>query len=329
MATVSEQHAGAAGQRHHTDTVATWKLLGAEGLAVVDEIINVLHFDKTAFTECGAEQFITGGQSRSMRSGGLAADFGVADFPDQDRFAEFQCTGADAAQASAFGGAFKECGEDFDIGPFNQVFHPVERGQVGFVAGGNDMVEAEPVVAADGHHAEAKAAGLRDHGDRAGLECLQLKRAAEAESEIGIEVEHAKAVRANDANATGFDCGEQLVIEFLAGFAGFTETCRQNDREGDAGFSALFDGPRHQSTRQGNQCDVAGFGYRGDIRITLQSLDLGVFGIDRINLSLKAIFGQQLDRLAADACEVGGGANDSDTAWIEKAREVWDGTGLD
>ena len=123
-----------------------------------------------------------------MRCRGFAADFGVADFPDQDRLAEFECTCADAAQAFAFGGAFKECGEDFDVGPFDQVFHPVECAEVGFIAGGYDMVEAESVITGDRDHAETEAAGLRHHGNRAGLECFELQRAAEAEAEVGIKI---------------------------------------------------------------------------------------------------------------------------------------------
>ena len=155
-----------------------------------------------------------------------------------------------------------------------------------------------------------------------------MQRAAKSKPEIFIKVHQPEAIGADHAHAAGLDRGQQFFIECLAGITGFAETGGQDDGKRNTGLAALLDGVRHQRTRYRDQCDVAGLGHRADMGIAGEAFDLRVFRIDRVDLALIAVFGEQLDRLTADARQVGGSADDGDTARIEQAGQIGGSVGL-
>ena len=240
-----------------------------------------------------------------MRSRGPAADGRVAHFPDQDRLAELQCPLADRDQPPAVGDAFHEGHHDLDIGPLYEVGDPVEQAQVRFIARRNRVIAAHAEVGSYRDHAEAEAAALRHHRHRSRLEGAQLRRAAEADARVVLEVEDAKTVRPDHAHVCLARRFHQLLLQCFAFCADLGVAAGEDERERDSGFAALLDGSRGLRSGERDEREIAGLGHREQIGVALQPVHLRVAGVHRIDLSLVAEIGEQLQRLPANARGLG------------------------
>src|SRR3990172_2546969 len=142
------------------------------------------------------------------------------------------------AQALPVGDAFDVADHDLHVVAFQEVGDEIEGGNVGFVAGGYDVVEADALEVGEPDHAEGEAPALRDEGDGAGLEMGIGETGPKAAIDAVVQVHGADAVGAQETHA-GFVCRRlQLVFQLNARGAGFAETRRKNDRKGEAGETA-------------------------------------------------------------------------------------------
>ena len=229
-----------------------------------------------------------------MRRGGLASDVGVADLPHQYGLAEFEGALAERDQPPPVGDAFHEHDDRFVFFLLEEKFHQVEHRRIGFIAGRDRIVEADAVIGRGGDNAETEAAGLRDHRGRTGNQRSQLHGPAKADARVVFQIQHAEAIGADDAHAAAFGGGSELLLQRDAFAAHFAEARRQHDGERDAGSAALLDYAEDMLRRERHECDVAGLGHRSDIFIAGESLDFGIFRIDRIDLALETEFGEEL-----------------------------------
>ena len=163
---------------------------------------------------------------------------------------------------------------------------------------------------------------VRDHGKRSRDEVGLPHDAAEAVAHAVLDVENAETVRPDHADAAGAcRCG-QFFLQCLALVTHFAESGREDDRERDAGGTALLDSVGHIRRGKRDQRDIAWFRHRTDIGIALQSLDSRVLWIHGIDAALVSVFGEQLDRLPTDTRKIVRGADDSDSARVEETGKI-------
>jgi len=112
---------------------------------------------------------------------------------------------------------------------------------------------------------------------------------------------------------------DQLPLQFDAVAADFTESGREHDRERNAGGAALLDHAQHVIRRESDERHIARLRHRCNVLVAREFLDLRIFRIDRIDLAFETEFGQQLERLAADARQIVGGADHRDRARVHEA----------
>ena len=82
-----------------------------------------------------------------------------------------------------------------------------------------------------------------------------------------FQIEHAEAVRPDDAHATSLRGGDQFLLQRDAVAADFAEARRQHYRKWNAGRAALFDDADDVLRGQRNERDIAGLGHRRDIGV--------------------------------------------------------------
>ena len=118
----------------------------------------------------------------------------------------------------------------------------------------------------------------------------------------------------------------ELGLELAALRAGLPEACRQHHGEGDAGLAAIADGLGDAGCRHGDEGELARLGHRGDVGIAGKPMQLPILGIDGVDAARIAGILERLDRLPADAGEVGRCADDGDALRMEKSLEAQDVT---
>jgi hypothetical protein len=133
------------------------------------------------------------------------------------------------------------------------------------------------------------------------------------------------AIGADDANAALGDRSAELLLQLAPLSSGLAEAGGQHDRKWNAGLAAVADGLRHTRGRNGDDGQVAGRPDRRDIRIAREPVQLAVLGVDEKNRAGVAGVLQPLDRLAADAGEIRGRADDGNAAGLEQALEAQGG----
>ena len=97
------------------------------------------------------------------------------------------------------------------------------------------------------------------------------------------------------------DGGLELGLQLAALRPGLAEAGGQHHRERDAGLAAVADGLGDAGRRHGHDGQVARLLHRHDVGIALESVQLGILGIDREDAALVAGVLERLDRMAADA----------------------------
>ena len=107
------------------------------------------------------------------------ATAGIADLPDEDRLAQIKRALAEGEQAPSVPDAFHIRGDNFDVVLPEKKLDQIQRVDIGFIAGGDDVVETQARGLRKLDDAGAKAAALGDHRQRAALQVRFLKDTAE------------------------------------------------------------------------------------------------------------------------------------------------------
>ena len=229
---------------------------------------------------------------------------------------------AHVQQAARIGRAF-EVGEDrASAGVVEKGGEQLRRIDVGLVAGGYAVAEAQALRLGEVDDRISEAAGLKRARHRARAEVRLVGDAAERGPHPRLQRQHALAVGADDAHAGLGNRALQLVLELAALGTGLPEAGGQHHRKRDLRLAAVADRLRDGRCRHRDDGEVARLPDRRRIRIALEAVQLGILGVDREDAALEAGTLQRLDRVPADAGEVGGRTDDGDAARVEQALEA-------
>ena len=158
-------------------------------------------------------------QRASVRGGGAGGDFGQADLQHHDRLGGGDGASGGRSKAWSVADGFGEQGDRADFGLIDQVFDEGCAVQIGFVAGGNHVRQADLVLRGETGDEAAVGAALRDDGNAAGF--AGGTESAGPERHVVDEVDEAKAVGAEQRHVVlTCECG-QVGLQLRAVLAGF------------------------------------------------------------------------------------------------------------
>lgn len=119
------------------------------------------------------------------------------------------------------------------------------------------------------------------------------------------------------AHSVGADLGRKRFFELAAFAAGFLKARGNDDESLDASGSAFVNGGKHKFRVDNDDRQIHAVGEFADGRISAKSFDLAALGVDRVDVSLEAVFEQALQKIVADRVRTSGGADDGDCTRLQ------------
>jgi hypothetical protein len=170
-------------------------------------------------------------------------------FPRENRLLFGERAVADADQPVRILQALDVARDDVGVLIIDEIFDEIERAHADLIAGRHHLPEVQPAVErGQVHHRKAETAALRDHADAAGLVFVAENR---AESRVHARggIDHALAVRADDADIEFRRDSRELALHRDALAAGLRKTGAEHDRIRHAELAACAQGIREPRTR--------------------------------------------------------------------------------
>ena len=197
------------------------------------------------------------------------------------------------------------------------------HGDVRLVARGDAVAKAHALRLGEIDDGVAEAAGLERARHRTGAEIGLVRDAAEGGPHARLDREHALAVGADDAHAALGDCARLSSASSLRPSAPVSRKPAVSTTAN--GMPALPQSRMALATPGAGTATTArshGSFSDIDVGIAREPVQLGILGIDREDAALVAGILERLDRVAADAGEVGGRADDGDAFGMEQTLEA-------
>ena len=139
--------------------------------------------------------------------------------------------------------------DDVGLRVVDEVVDEIERAHADLVAGRHHLAEMQPaVLRREVHHRETEAAALRHHADAAGI-VVGAENRAEARVDAVGEIDHALAVRADDADVEFRRDRRELALHRDALAADLGKAGAEDDRVRHAALAALRAACRRRATR--------------------------------------------------------------------------------
>ena len=245
-----------------------------------------------------------------MGGGGLQPSFRLARLPDQHGLAGLERLAPQVEEAARIGRAFQVGERQRRAGIVEERLQQLRRGDVDLVAGRHAVAKTQSLRLGQIDDGVAETARLEGARDRAGPQIRLVSDTAEHGPHPVLHRQHALAVRPDDAHACLVEHPLQLSFELASIGPCLAESCRQHHRKADAGLAAVADRLRHRRGWHRDQRQLARLVDGAGIGIALEPVQLLVLGIDRKDAARIAGVLQRLDRLPADAGEIGGRADD-------------------
>jgi len=161
--------------------------------------------------------------------------------------------------------------------------------QIGLVADRDQAGEADAARLAARQQGADQAAAVRQHGQAAGQQLLQLKRGVDGQRESPVAIDDPHAVRPDQAHPGGARRLENAVLQRATLGAGFGEAAGQDGRDPDAGLCTGFDRRRHMGRVEQNVGVVDRPRHRAQIRVGSRALHFGIVGIDGVDRAGEAV----------------------------------------
>ena len=314
---VGKHHAGAARDRQHADRRAGRLAPLREQLGDVDDRLDVVDLDQAALAHGRAVEVVAAGHVGGVRGRGLDAGIGGAGLPDQHRLAGLERLAAEIEEAARVRRAL-EIGEgERRAGVVEKGREQLGGGDVDLVAGGDAVAKAHALRLGEVDDGVAEAAGLEGARHAAGLQLGLVGDAAERGPHPGLDGEHALAVGADDAHARLGQHPLQLLLQLAPLGSRLAKAGGEHHRERDAGLAAVADRLDDAGRGDRDHRQLARRGDGHDVRIAREPVQLRIPGIDGKDAAAVAGVLQRLERVAADAGDVGGRADDGDALWME------------
>ena len=194
------------------------------------------------------------------------------------------------------------------------------RRQVGLVAGGDQVREAEAPRRAARHDGAEHGAGLRHQREPPGRQAFRLQRRVHAAGAARIEVHEAHGIRPQDAHARRACGGEQAFLPRAPLRPRFGEAIGEDGRDrdplggdiGDDAFHML--GPEQQvgEVHLARDLGDAGVGFLAEDRLGAR--------VHGKQLAVEAVLAQVDLRACRQPGRVGRGADEGDAAGVEQGR---------
>jgi hypothetical protein len=314
---VRKHHAGAARDRQHADGRAGRLPPLREQPGDVDDGLDVVDLDQAALTHRRAVEVVAAGHVGSVRGRGLDARIGGAGFPDQHGLAGLERLAAEIEEAACVRRAL-EIGEgERRAGVVEEGREQLWRRDVHLVARGDAIAKAHALRLGEVDDGVAEAAGLEGARHAAGLQLGLVGDAAERGPHPGLDGDHALAVGADDAHAGLGQHPFQLLLQLASLRSRLAKAGGEHHREGNAGLAAVANCLDDAGRGDRDHRQLARRGDGHDIRKAGEPMQLRIPGIDGKDAAAVAGVLQRLERVAADAVDVGGSADDGDALWME------------
>ena len=248
---------------------------------------------------------------------GARAGLAAAYLGDHDRLAGLECPLGQRQQAGAVLEALDVAAADLDARIGQHLVHDLDQGRVAFVAGVDEIAQAEVASARQRGDRRAEGARLGDEADGA-LEHLAAAVLAEGRDHAVERVDQPEAVRPAQAHVT-FACdGEQFILQYVTLLAHLAETRAVDDRGRHALLPERAHLLDHEACRHRDDRHVDRIGDVADRRVAAQLAarvaDLLVLRIHRVDLPGITLFDEELERAAVQFLQVVRCAEDGDRA---------------
>ena len=176
---VGNQHAGAAGDRHHPEGAADGVDAPRGEVGDVEHFLGGAGADDAVFGEHRVGDGVIAGDGGGVGGGGLGAEAGAADFHQHHRLAGGAGGGERNGEAFGFADALGIGGDDVGAVMLGEPADDVPDGDVALVAGGDADRDADAAVAGGGVDMGAVGAGLAGDADAAGYRPTGFDRGGE------------------------------------------------------------------------------------------------------------------------------------------------------
>ena len=263
------------------------------------------------------------GERPGMRLRRLPPGFGAAGFQRDDRQVPVERHSGEFLQIFLVGNALEIQQQQLDFGIFGNRDREFADRNVGIVAGGMGVADADAALAQESDRHRRQRAALAQHRDMP-LGAVHIhEHGGEAGDRAGAEIGQPLRIRPDDPHA-GLVRG--LDHAALLGLAGdgidLAEARRHHHGDLDAMRGAIIH--RADGVVAGDRDDhhFRRFRQIGEALVAFVALHFGARRIDREDLALEAELVEVMHRTAADLVGVFRGADDGDGAWIECGPET-------
>ena len=320
LGAVRHHDAGATRLRRDAETIAFGDAFTGQRLQHVEHLLFVAGAQHAELADDRVEHRIGHRQRAGVRRGGAHAGGHAADFGEHQRLLQFLAAAGEPDQLLPVFEALEITGRDPHARVLDHGHHQLGKGDVGLVAGVDEIAESQAALTHQRGDSGAEGAGLRDEGDGAGRR-RAVRVLAEGRVDILKGVDEAQAVGAAQHHAERLGLFRQRLFHRFAGRAHFAEAGGEDHHRADAALAERFDVLQDVVRRHGDDRQIGGLGQRFDRRVTGDAGDLRILRVNKENAAVVALADQVLERPAADLGEVGGSANDGDAARIDQPRD--------
>lgn len=307
---VREVGARTAGDRVDDDAVGDRPAgAGEEGRGVL-ELVEPVDPDHPVLAHGRVDDLVGAGELAGVGGGGTRSGLGAADLHGDDGDALAGGPVGGEEEGAAVLESFDVTGDGADLGPSGEVRDEVGGLQVGLVAGGRPVGEADAQLL-EGEDGPPLVAGLGDERDGGPFEVL-------AEAFEGVEV----GVGAEEPEPGLAYGGGETFLRGGAGLAGLGEAGGEGDREPDFGGGQLLDDRQRVGDEEDGEVD--GFGEGADGRDAVDPEHAGTGRVHGHDPGADPLGpGEQLPGDAGVGPPLGvGGADDGDGLGPEEPVEV-------
>ena len=218
-----------------------------------------------------------------MRTGGGRALSSPPRLDGQYRFAVYEFAGDLASQFDKGAAVHKSFQvHQYHVGAVvvGKITQQIDFGYVGFIADADEFRESDVAASGIVENARAESAALRKESDVAVLG--HTAREARVEHEVGIGVDHAEAVRADQRNLILAGDLHRTTLQRGTLGSNFLESCRHDHGPACAFLATFFQDLRHRRGRDHNQCEIDVVRNLADVRVCMYTGNRRRLGIDRV-----------------------------------------------
>ena len=322
---IHDQCCRAAGCRRHGDALTLGRLAAFEQEWRLDEALEMIEPHDPAIRKEGIERARLADHGARVRLRKCLPEIGAAEHIGHDGLACLVRLPRHLRHADGIAHGLEEEQNHVGIGIVDQHGRDLADGQVALIADRDERREADAACLAAADERADHGARLRDETRAALGQTLALEHGVGRERQRPVRIDHAEAVRADEAYAALTRRRNQCRLARLAGFTALRKAAREDGRRRDAGLAAIADGLDDRVRAEHDIGVIRRLGAVGQRGVAGLAEELLVAGVDRINCAGEPVLAQITLRARVVLLHVAGGPDNGNALGAQQA--VGEGSG--